>query len=78
MCSEAGVKLIYLPPYSLDLNLIEGFFAELKAFIRRHWQSYSLKTTKIKVLRIFLNGVLMLLAQEPKAPRVTSDTQVLL
>ncbi|OQE62925.1 hypothetical protein PENNAL_c0256G04169 [Penicillium nalgiovense] len=40
MCSEAGVKLVYLPPYSPDLNPIEEFFAELKAFIRRHWQSY--------------------------------------
>lgn len=40
LCSEAGVKLVYLPPYSPDLNPIEEFFAELKAFIRRHWQSY--------------------------------------
>ena len=40
MCSKKGVKLVYLPPYSPDLNLIEGFFLELKAFIRRQWQSY--------------------------------------
>lgn len=40
MYSEAGVKLVYLPPYSPDLNPIEEFFAKLKAFIRRHWQSY--------------------------------------
>ena len=40
LCSEAGVKLVYLPPYSPDLNPIEEFFAELKAFIRRNWQSY--------------------------------------
>ena len=40
MCSEAGVKLVYLPPYSPDLNPIEEFFAELKAFIQRHWKSY--------------------------------------
>jgi len=40
MCSRAGVKLVYLPPYSPDLNPIEEFFAELKAFIRRHWESY--------------------------------------
>lgn len=40
MCSEAGVKLVYLPPYSPDLNPIEEFFPELKAFIRRNWQSY--------------------------------------
>ena len=40
MCRDAGVKLIYLPPYSPDFNPIEEFFAELKAFIKRHWQSY--------------------------------------
>ncbi|KUM63427.1 hypothetical protein ACN42_g3681 [Penicillium freii] len=40
MCSEAEVKLVFLPPYSPDLNPIEEFFAELKAFIRRNWHSY--------------------------------------
>ena len=40
MCRDAGVKLIYLPPYSPDFNPIEEFFAELKAFIKHHWQSY--------------------------------------
>lgn len=38
MCTDAGVRLIYLPPYSPDLNPIEEFFAELKAFVRRHWK----------------------------------------
>ena len=32
MCRDAGVILLYLPPYSPDLNPIEEFFAELKAF----------------------------------------------
>jgi transposase len=36
MCADAGVKLIYIPLYSPDLNLIEQFFAELKAFIKRN------------------------------------------
>lgn len=36
MCADAGVKLIYLPPYSPDLNPIEEFFAELKSFIQRN------------------------------------------
>jgi transposase len=40
MCSAAGVKLLYLPPYSPDLNPIEEFFAELKAFIKKHWKVY--------------------------------------
>ena len=40
LCCEAGVKLLYLPPYSPDLNPIEEFFAELKTFIKRNWQSF--------------------------------------
>ena len=40
MCAEAGVKLLYLPPYSPDLNPIEDFFAELKAFIKKRWHEY--------------------------------------
>ena len=40
MCYDAGVKLMYLPPYSPDLNPIEEFFAELKAFVKRNWQNY--------------------------------------
>jgi transposase len=40
MCHDAGVKLVYLPPYSPDLNPIEEFFAELKAFIKRNWHKY--------------------------------------
>lgn len=40
MCSGARVKLVYLPPYSPDLNPIEESFAELKAFIKRNWQCY--------------------------------------
>jgi transposase len=38
LCQEAGVILIYLPPYSPDMNPIEEFFAQLKQFIKRHWQ----------------------------------------
>lgn len=40
MCIDAGVKLVFLPPYSPDLNPIEEFFAELKAFIKRRWSTY--------------------------------------
>ncbi|KAH7490458.1 hypothetical protein FOMA001_g2258 [Fusarium oxysporum f. sp. matthiolae] len=34
MCADAGVKLLYLPPYSPDFNPIEEYFAELKGFIK--------------------------------------------
>jgi transposase len=40
MCADAGVKLVYLPPYSTDLNPIEEFFGELKTFIKRNWHTY--------------------------------------
>lgn len=40
MCRDAGVKLLYLPPYSPDLNPIEEFLAELKGFIRRNWHEF--------------------------------------
>jgi transposase len=40
MYFDAEVKLVHLPPYSLDLNPIEVFFSELKAFIKRHWYEY--------------------------------------
>lgn len=33
LCSEAGVKLVFLSLYFLDLNSIEDLFAVLKAFI---------------------------------------------
>jgi transposase len=40
LCSDAGVKLLYLPPYSPDFNPIEEFFAELKAYIKKSWSAY--------------------------------------
>ncbi|KAF5530121.1 hypothetical protein FMEXI_13735 [Fusarium mexicanum] len=35
MCADAGVELLYLPPYSPDFNPIEEYFAELKNFIKK-------------------------------------------
>ena len=46
MCHDAGVKLVYLPPYSPDLNPIEEFFAELKAFIKKNWRVYEENPTQ--------------------------------
>jgi transposase len=35
MIEAAGARLLYLPPYSPDLNPIENAFAKLKAFLRQ-------------------------------------------
>jgi transposase len=40
MCRDAGVEMIYLPPYPPDLNPIEEFFADLKQFIKKRWNEY--------------------------------------
>lgn len=68
MCSDSGVKLIYPPPYSLDLNPIEEFFSELKQFIKRKWNEYEVNPTK--VLMRFSSGVLTWLVQGYRAQRV--------
>jgi transposase len=36
LVESAGFELLYLPPYSPDLNPIEQTFNVLKAWIRRH------------------------------------------
>lgn len=40
MCADFGVKVLFLPPYSPDFNPIEEFFAELKAYIKKHWNEH--------------------------------------
>jgi transposase len=37
LCSVESVKLLFLPPYSPDLNLIEEHFGEVKGFMRKEW-----------------------------------------
>ena len=31
-------KLVFLPPYSPDLNPIEQAFSSIKGYLRRYWQ----------------------------------------
>jgi transposase len=35
LCAKAGAILMYLPPYSSDLNPIGEFFAELESLPRK-------------------------------------------
>jgi hypothetical protein len=37
---DSQIKLIFLPPYSPDLNPIEECFAFVKAYISRHGQTF--------------------------------------
>jgi transposase len=37
LCDAAGVELLFLPPYSPDLNPIEEHFGEVKSLLRREW-----------------------------------------
>ena len=60
MCADAGVKLVYLPPYPPDLDPIGEFFAELK--VSSSGTGRHTKTTQIKALMLFWNGALMLRA----------------
>src|SRR6266536_3760310 len=39
VCRAQGVVLLFLLPYSPDLNPIEESFADLKSFIWRHYKS---------------------------------------
>ena len=38
LCSDFGIQLEYLPPYSPDYNPIEKTFKVLKSWIKRHYQ----------------------------------------
>lgn len=56
MCSQAEVKLLYLPPYTPDLNPIEELFSELRPLLNGIGKL--MKTTLTRDLIPFLNGVL--------------------
>jgi transposase len=40
LCKDAGVKLMYLAPYSPDTNPIEEFFAEVKEYVKSRWDEH--------------------------------------
>ena len=57
---RVGAQLIYLPPYSPDLNPIENVFSKLKQLIRswrpRNW-SQIIQATKHALLNLTLNDL---------------------
>lgn len=56
--------------YSPDLNPIEEFFAELKAFIKKQWHEY--EDNPYQDFKLSLNGVLVWWEAESRAQEVTS------
>lgn len=57
ICADAGVKLVYLQPYSPDLNPIEEFLLSWKASL--NVTGVTMKRIQIKDLLPFSHGVLM-------------------
>jgi len=60
LCTEKGVKLIYLPPYSPDFNPIEECFSFMKGVIRRHGAQFraAVDTKDDHAVHAFLTDVL--------------------
>ena len=40
LIEKAGCQLLFLPPYSPDLNPIEKFWAKMKRWIRNQWKNF--------------------------------------
>lgn len=40
MCDRAGVKLEMTAPYTPDTNPIEGYFGQLKAYVKSRWDEH--------------------------------------
>lgn len=67
MCADAGLKLIYLPPYSPDLNPIEEFFSGVVGA--------TMKNIQMKDLIIFLIDALKQLELKGRVLKAISGTQ---
>jgi transposase len=67
MCRDAGVRLVYLPPYSPDLNPIEEFFAELKAFIKKQWHEF--EESPHQYFKVFLEWCVSIVGGKERSAR---------
>lgn len=70
LCSDAGVRLLYLAPYAPDCIPIEEFFAELKVYIKKAWP---IQRTPTKALKLSFSGALMRSAQENRVRKATFE-----
>jgi transposase len=76
VCRRGGeaAQVIYLPPYSPDLNPIEEFFAELKSFTVSNVARVTTKWILVKVLMYSSHGVLTRLVQRKRVLEATFNT----
>ena len=59
MCEQAGVTLVYLPPYSPDYNPIETLFAVLKQWLRKYSHLIKLYSAILADFERFLNDTVL-------------------
>ena len=69
---EAG-SISKVPPYPPDINPIEEFFAELQAFVKKHWKI--VEDTSVLELNPFSSGVSTRWEEERQAHRVISGSR---
>jgi transposase len=67
-------ELIYLPPYSPDLNPIEEFSAELKQFIKKRWNEY--EESLGQGFDSFLKWCVDVVGSRARSAKATFDEQV--
>lgn len=72
--TDAGVKLLYLPPYSPNFNPTEEFLAKLKAYVRKAWPIYEIDPDQ--GFHVFLRWCYMKLVQNSRVLKAISDMQV--
>ena len=61
LIENAGLKLVFLPPYSPDFNPIEEAFAEMKVWMRKNYALASCFET----FEEFMEAALQYMSQKP-------------
>ncbi len=64
MCERAGVKIVYLPPYSPDFNPIEEYFSVLKKFIKKHAKEYQKYAPRERDFDVFLEWCVEVIGED--------------
>ena len=69
MCSDAGVVVLFLSPYSPTLNPIEEFFGELKIYMRKMAQEEFFEELVRLNLQLFIDECLKVVGKRVKSAR---------